>query len=125
LKIKQGNGNMKFNKLPLGTCTFAEIIDKNLVYADKTKYIYNLLNSEDNCYFLSRPRGFGKTLLLSTIEELFSGNSQFFRDLWIAGTFYDFPKLPVILMSMAIDSNSPEMLKEALLQQLKKFCKQI
>jgi len=69
-------------KLPIGIQTFSEIRDENYIYVDKTKYIHKLA-TEGKVYFLSRPRRFGKSLLLSTIEELFKGNKQLFEGLYI------------------------------------------
>ncbi|MDR1657253.1 MAG: AAA family ATPase, partial [Deltaproteobacteria bacterium] len=91
--------------LPLNDPTFAEIRnpDKPLLYADKTQYIYELLRSNLKNFFLSRPRRFGKSLLLSTIEELFSGQRQHFEGLWIDKSDYDFPRHPVIHLSLSMD----------------------
>jgi hypothetical protein len=69
-------------KLPIGTQTFEKLISDNAVYVDKTEYIYNLINS-GRVYFLSRPRRFGKSLLISTFEELFKGNKKLFEGLYI------------------------------------------
>jgi hypothetical protein len=73
----------KFKKLPLGVQTFAQIINEDYLYVDKTKHIYNLFAKGGKYYFLSRPRRFGKSLLISTLKELFSGNKQLFKGLWI------------------------------------------
>ncbi|MCL1896941.1 MAG: AAA family ATPase, partial [Clostridiales bacterium] len=62
-------------KLPIGIQTFRKIIEGDYVYADKTEYIYSLLNGVSS-YFLSRPRRFGKSLLLDTISEVFSGDKE-------------------------------------------------
>jgi len=69
-------------KLPIGIQTFSEIREENYIYVDKTKYIYKLA-TEGKVYFLSRPRRFGKSLLLSTIENLFKGNKKLFKGLYI------------------------------------------
>ncbi|MDR0620710.1 MAG: AAA family ATPase [Deltaproteobacteria bacterium] len=106
---------LKVKGLPLGNQSFTRIIDRNLLYDDKTKYIYDLIRSSENNYFLSRPRRFGKTLLLSTIKEVFSGNRQRFKNLWIGQSDYDFPKHPVLSLSMSMSSESPEILKTNLL----------
>ncbi|MDR0622092.1 MAG: AAA family ATPase, partial [Deltaproteobacteria bacterium] len=50
---------LKAKRLPLGNQTFAEIINENLLYADKTKFISDLILSSEKNYFLSRPRRFG------------------------------------------------------------------
>lgn len=70
-------------KLPLGIQSFSELIRENHVYVDKTEDIYNLFADGGKYYFLSRPRRFGKSLLISTLAELFSGNKALFKELWI------------------------------------------
>ncbi|MCB0852739.1 MAG: AAA family ATPase, partial [Bacteroidetes bacterium] len=59
-------------KLPTGRQNFKGIIDENLLYVDKTKQIYELIDS-GSLYFLSRPRRFGKSLLVSLLAHLFRG----------------------------------------------------
>jgi hypothetical protein len=59
-------------KIPIGVENFQQIMDGDFVFADKTDLIQDLV-TEGLSYFLSRPRRFGKTLLLRTIESLFSG----------------------------------------------------
>ena len=100
---------------------FAEIIDQNLLYADKTRYIHELLTGGKQ-YFLSRPGRFGATLLLDAIRELFAGDRSRFRGLWIGGpeSGYDFPRLPVLSLNLSpIDSDSPEILRASLFGKLK------
>ncbi len=100
--------------LPIGVQTFKKIIGENYLYVDKTKDIYNLFATGGQYYFLSRPRRFGKSLLISTLAELFSGNKELFKGLWI----YDkiqWPKHPVIHLDFSkITHKSPETLEEAL-----------
>lgn len=69
-------------KYPIGLQDFGKIRKEGFLYIDKTQLIYNLIES-GNYYFLSRPRRFGKSLLLSTIKEIFSGNKELFEGLWI------------------------------------------
>ncbi|MDR3112743.1 MAG: AAA family ATPase [Endomicrobium sp.] len=57
-------------QLPMGTQSFEVLRQKDYVYVDKTKYIFELINN-GRIYFLSRPRRFGKSLLISAFEELF------------------------------------------------------
>ena len=68
-------------KLPLGIQEFSKLREENYIYVDKTQQIYNLLQHQ--YYFLSRPRRFGKSLLLNTIKEIFLGNKELFEGLWI------------------------------------------
>lgn len=80
--------------LPLGIQTFKRIIEEDYLYVDKTKDIYNLLNN-GIFYFLSRPRRFGKSLLVTTLKEIFSGNKELFKELWIYDKI-EFKKYPII-----------------------------
>ena len=77
------------------------MIEENYLYIDKTQYIYNLV-SQRGYYFLSRPRRFGKSLLISTLQELFSGNKKLFKDLWIyKESGYTWPEHPVIKLDFS------------------------
>ncbi len=69
-------------KYPIGIQDFKEIIDGGYVYVDKTKYIYDLVTL-GKPYFLSRPRRFGKSLLISTLNELFTGKKELFESTFI------------------------------------------
>lgn len=60
------------NYLPIGKQNFEDIIKRDLLYVDKTKQVFNLVKSGD-LYLLSRPRRFGKSLLISTLRYLFEG----------------------------------------------------
>ncbi|MDR2141497.1 MAG: AAA family ATPase [Deltaproteobacteria bacterium] len=110
---------MTLKELPLGNQSFAEIIDQHLLYADKTRYIYNLVKSKERNFFLSRPRRFGKTLLLNTLAELFSGNRERFQGLWIDQSDYDFPRIPVLSLSLTMTAVSSKVLEKNLLIKLK------
>ncbi|MGA1865701.1 MAG: AAA family ATPase, partial [bacterium] len=70
-------------KLPIGIQNFRELITGNYLYIDKTESIYHLFANGGKYYFLSRPRRFGKSLLVSTLKEIFSGNRDLFKGLWI------------------------------------------
>ncbi len=69
-------------KLPVGIQDFRKIRKNNYLYIDKTRYVYELA-SQSGYYFLSRPRRFGKSLLVSTLKELFRGSKELFEGLWI------------------------------------------
>jgi hypothetical protein len=73
-------------KLPIGIQEFSKLRSEQFV-VDKTHQIYDLLQ-QHQYFFLSRPRRFGKSLLLNTIKEIFLGNKELFKGLWI----YDHPK---------------------------------
>lgn len=69
--------------LPIGTAVFRDIIKGGYLYIDKTRQIYELVRTYKGVYFLSRPRRFGKSLMISTLSELFHGNRALFKGLWI------------------------------------------
>lgn len=71
-------------KYPIGVQSFSEIINGKYLYVDKTEYVYRLVN-KGKYYFLSRPRRFGKSLLLSTLEAFFLGKRELFNGLAING----------------------------------------
>lgn len=68
--------------LPIGISTLSKILENNMVYVDKTEYVYNLAATA-GAYFLSRPRRFGKSLLLDTLKSLFEGREELFQGLFI------------------------------------------
>ncbi len=110
---------MKFmKKIPTTTSSFRQIIEENYLYIDKTEAIYNLINS-DSYYFLSRPRRFGKSLLISTLSELFAGNRHLFKGLWIDSSDYSWPQHPVISFDFSsITYSSSEDFKKSLAYDL-------
>jgi hypothetical protein len=87
-------------KLAIGEQYFSKLRNKKALYIDKTQYIYNLCSSAGDYYFLSRPRRFGKSLTLDTIEELFKGNQPLFEGLWIADQWDWSVKHPVLRFSL-------------------------
>ena len=104
--------------LPLASMSFNSIIKGNFIYVDKTDILSNLLSLYNPQFFLSRPRRFGKSLLLSTISEIFQGNSEPFTGLKIFKTGYQFVKNPVIKLDMAISSYNIGMLESDLFETL-------
>jgi len=68
-------------KLPIGVQSFREIRQSGYYYVDKSRYAVDLAD-QGKYYFLSRPRRFGKTLLVDTLKELFSGSRELFAGLY-------------------------------------------
>lgn len=91
--------------LPKGIQSFEKMITNNYVYVDKTKYIYDIIKTGDY-YFFSRPRRFGKSVLISTLKELFEGNKALFKGLWIETSDYKWQNHPVIHLSFSSLSNN-------------------
>ncbi|MBD5421287.1 MAG: AAA family ATPase [Bacteroides sp.] len=82
-------------RYPVGMQTFSQIIEEGYVYVDKTAYIKQLLN-QGKFIFLSRPRRFGKSLLLSTLEAYFEGRREFFKGLAADSQDLDWTPRPVL-----------------------------
>ena len=106
-------------KLPIGIQSFEKLILENTIYVDKTKYIYELIKNGFGNYFFSRPRRFGKSLLISTLEGIFSNRRELFKGLWIDSSDYQWKAYPVIKISFtAIESDSAHNLKQGLIKSL-------
>ncbi len=81
-------------KYPIGIQTFEKIRTEGYAYVDKTQLVYKLV-TEGSCYFLSRPRRFGKSLLLSTLKAYFLGQKELFDGLAIADLETEWKEYPV------------------------------
>ncbi|MCM1452441.1 MAG: ATP-binding protein [Clostridium sp.] len=86
-------------KYPIGIQTFADIIQGGYKYVDKTGYVWRLV-SRGKYYFLSRPRRFGKSLLLSTIEAFFRGRKELFKGLYAYDQDWDWEEYPVFHLAL-------------------------
>ncbi len=86
---------MALQKLPIGEQSFPLIREQGLLYVDKTEHIHRLVTGS-RYIFLSRPRRFGKSLTLSTIEALFSGERHLFEGLWVENQWDWSVKHPVV-----------------------------
>jgi hypothetical protein len=83
-------------RLPVGIQTFRDIVQNDYLYVDKTEKIFDLVNNPKGVYFLSRPRRFGKSLLISTLNEIFEGEKELFKGLWIYKADYAWEKRPIV-----------------------------
>lgn len=105
-------------RYPIGTQDFAKLREKGEIYVDKTALIYEL--TKNNYIFLSRPRRFGKSLLLSTIRYYFEGRKNLFKGLEIMKYEKDWIKHPVFLLSLArYDKDNENSLEDILDRQLR------
>ena len=108
-------------RLPIGIQTFREIREDDHYYVDKTGLIQQLIGGGKH-YFLSRPRRFGKSLLLDTLKELFEGNEPLFQGLAIHDHWDWSVKYPVLRFSFGRKNyRQQEALEESLHQQLSQF----
>jgi hypothetical protein len=109
-------------KLPVSVSSFPIMVEENYIYVDKTEYVYNLIN-KGRIYFLSRPRRFGKTLLVSILEEIFKGNKHLFKNYFIYERI-QWKKYPVIHLDfLGIDYESLG-IEEALIIRLDEIAAQ-
>ncbi|MCD6185230.1 MAG: AAA family ATPase, partial [Deltaproteobacteria bacterium] len=82
--------------LPIGIQTFSDIIQNDYLYVDKTEKVFDLVKNPKGVYFLSRPRRFGKSLLISTLNKIFEGEKELFKGLWIYKADLAWEKYPVV-----------------------------
>ena len=102
--------NKTLKRLPVGIQTFSEVINRDCLYVDKTAYIPQMLNLS-KYFFLSRPRRFGKSLLVSTLQSYFEGRKDLFKGLYIEQVEKEWTEYPVVRLDM---SSSKHMEKEQL-----------
>ncbi|MDX8377857.1 MAG: AAA family ATPase, partial [Mariprofundales bacterium] len=106
---------MQRKKLPIGIQTFSKIINGGFCYVDKTTIIKQLVQQDGGYYFLSRPRRFGKSLLVSTLKSLFAGEQELFAGLAIESEWDWSRKHPIIHISFGAGMlDSRERLEERL-----------
>ena len=99
-------------KYPIGIQSFERVINEGYVYVDKTDLIYSLVK-DGSIYFLSRPRRFGKSLLVSTLENYFLGRRELFKGLKIDGLEREWLEYPVF----HVDFNGSNFLEEGTLER--------
>ena len=89
------------NKYPLGIQTFEKVRVENRLYLDKTEYVYRMTHGTSSYVFLSRPRRFGKSLLVSTLKSYFEGKKELFKGLAIEKLETEWEEYPVLHFSLA------------------------
>ena len=100
----------QLKRLPVGIQTFEKIRENDMLYIDKTEYIWNMIHLS-NYIFLSRPRRFGKSLLVSTLQAYFEGRKDLFKGLFIETVEKEWTEYPVLRFDM---SSGKHMEKEQL-----------
>ena len=98
-------------RYPIGVQDFEKIIEGNYVYVDKTDLVYEL--TKENVCFLSRPRRFGKSLLISTLDAYFKGKKELFEGLKIADLEKEWVEYPVFRIDFARGNYNKEGTLEA------------
>ena len=89
-----------YRRYPIGIQDFEQLRNNNCVYIDKTELIYKMTHS-DSVYFLSRPRRFGKSLLVSTLEAYFQGKKHLFEGLAMERLETEWTEYPVLHMDFS------------------------
>ena len=101
-------------KLPIGIQNIREILEEGYCYVDKTHFAKKLID-EGKHYFLSRPRRFGKSLFVNTLEHIFKGNKELFKACQIYESDYNWQEYPVLHFDLSrIANTSPEKLNDGL-----------
>ncbi len=100
--------------LPVGIQSFEEIRKEGYLYVDKTDIIWQLANRGKKYNYLSRPRRFGKSILVDTLEAYFLGKKELFEGLKIMQLETEWVKRPVIRLDMSRAGAEPESLKDYL-----------
>ena len=103
----------RLKRLPVGIQTFEKIRENDMLYIDKTEYIWNMIHLS-KYIFLSRPRRFGKSLLVSTLQAYFEGRKDLFKGLFIETVEKEWTEYPVLRFSLstAKHCNKEELLLE-------------
>lgn len=109
-------------KYPVGIQDFSEVRTGGYVYVDKTHFVHQLIN-EGKFYFLSRPRRFGKSLFVSTLDYLFKGHRELFEGLFIADKWDWTQTNPIIKISFSNISHKDKGLKQAISDSLDETAK--
>jgi hypothetical protein len=132
-EINQVGTKPKLKPMPVGIQSFVDIYRDNFAYIDKTAQAFHLTHDGLKTVFLSRPRRFGKSLLISTLEEYFSGHQEMFKGLAIDkleppksdGGWKRYPVLHFDLSAQNYQEDSRAVLHQELLRPLIKFEKEL
>ena len=91
----------QLKRLPLGIQTFEKIRENGMLYIDKTEYVWNMIHLS-KYIFLNRPRRFGKSLLISTLQAYFEGRKDLFKGLFIETVEKEWTEYPVLRFDMSM-----------------------
>ncbi len=115
---------MARKRLPIGLQDFRKIIENDFKYIDKTRYIYQICQSP-GAYFLSRPRRFGKSITIATLQELYLGSKELFKGLWIEDK-WDWSKTWSVIRLSLKDVNFEQLgLEKALFDRVEELSKKM
>lgn len=110
-------------RLPLDTSTFSLLRKSNYLYVDKTEHIYSMITGGRR-FFLSRPRRFGKSLLISTMKEILSTNKELFHGLWIENSDYNWHEHGIINLDFSkMEVSTLEVFERNLIREFAKIAR--
>ncbi|AZO94319.1 ATP-binding protein [Halocella sp. SP3-1] len=108
-------------RIAISLAEFEQIIEKNYIYVDKTRYLYEIV-SKDKYYFLSRPRRFGKTLFIDTLKTFYEGKRELFKDLYVYDQEWDWEEYPIIRLDYnEIENKTTDIMKMEIEEILQKY----
>ncbi len=109
-------------RYPIGTQTFSILREGGYLYVDKTDLVYDMTHSNSRYVFLSRPRRFGKSVLVSTLKSYFEGRKELFEGLAIEKLETEWTQYPVIHMSMSLGKHMDKEQLERYLGNVMDWC---
>ncbi len=104
----------RFRRLPVGIQSFKEIREENYLYVDKSDIVWNMVNLGDKYNYLSRPRRFGKSVLVDTLESYLEGRKDLFEGLKIMQLEKDWKQYPVIRLDMSLAGSTAQSIQSYL-----------
>ena len=120
-KTEKSMETKKLKRLPVGIQTYSEIVELDCLYIDKTEYIVKMMEVS-KYIFLSRPRRFGKSLFVSTLQAYFEGRKELFKGLYIDRVEKDWTVYPVLRFDMSTAKHEgPEELRIEIAGKLSKY----
>ncbi len=102
----------------VGQQDFKVLRDRGCVYVDKTGYIKKIVDNGGQYYFLARPRRFGKSLFLSTLQYFFEGKRDLFKGLYVDSTDWDWEEFPVLRLDLNSDDYQEIELLDRVLEKI-------
>ena len=104
----------RFRRLPVGIQSFKEIREEHYLYVDKSDIVWNMVNLGDKYNYLSRPRRFGKSVLVDTLESYLEGRKDLFEGLKIMQLEKDWKRYPVIRLDMSLAGSTAQSIQSYL-----------
>ena len=111
----------RLRKLPVGIQSFKEIREGNYLYVDKSDIVWNMVNLGEKYNYLSRPRRFGKSVLVDTLESYFEGRKDLFEGLKIMQLEKDWKQYPVIRLDMSLAGSTAQAIQSYLSDALSAY----